>query len=191
MQLQFDLPKNATRIWDVYVPIVHTDNGFTAYLTNQIADPEEYNELCFLLNNATPDQEIELVLNTPGGMLDSALMIMDAIKNCKATVKVRLTGTVASAGTIIALACNKLEAAPHLSFMIHNYSGGVVGKAHEIKSQQDFTEKNLTSAFKSFYDGFLTPREMKKVIKGEDMWMNQEEVLKRWNKKLKENKKEQ
>lgn len=113
--------------WSNYCPIISDKNTTTAYLTDQIAEPSDYNELCFKLKSASPAEVFILIINTPGGIIDSALMIIDAIKNSKAKVIAQISGTVASAGTIITLACDEVIVADHTTFMIHNYSGGMVG----------------------------------------------------------------
>ena len=166
-------------IWSNYVPIISDKNHTTAYLTNTIEEPSEYNELCFRLKSASPAEIFTLVINTPGGILDSALMLVDAIKTSKAKVLAQISGTVASAGTIITLACDDVDVAPHTAFMIHNYSGGLVGKGHELKAHQEFVDANLNNSFTDLYKGFLTPSEIKKVIDGKDYWMNRDEVLER------------
>ena len=172
-------------VWDNYVPIISDKNHTTAYLTNTIEEPSEYNELCFKLKSASPAEVFTLVINTPGGILDSALMLVDAIKTSKAKVIAQISGTVASAGTIITLACNDVEVAPHTAFMIHNYSSsGGHGKGHEIKAMQAFVDANLNASFTSLYGGFLTPKEIKDVIDGKDIWMGQDEVLTRWANKV-------
>lgn len=181
---QFRLPKDATRIWDLIVPIVQADSETHVYLTDEISEPADYAELCHLLRAAPKGHTFHLHINTPGGMLDSAFMIVDALKSTNAHTVAHLTGTVASAGTIISLSCNEIKPARHLAFMIHNYSGGLSGKGHEMKSRQQFTDASLEEAFNEFYLGFLTPAEMKEVIDGKDMWMGTSEVLTRWNNKL-------
>lgn len=181
-EISFELPKDATRIWDLAVPIVVNEKTKTIdmYVTGTIEEPYIYNEMCYLLNTASEDTTINLHINTPGGIVDSAFMIANAISNSKAKVVGYLTGTVASAGTIISMACEELNATPHLSFMVHNYSGGVQGKGHEMKARQKFTDDHLNTAFKQFYSGFLTEDEMDKVIEGADMWMGTSEVNERW-----------
>ena len=166
-------------VWSNYVPIISDKNHTTAYLTNTIEEPSEYNELCFRLKSASPAEIFTLVINTPGGILDSALMLVDAIKTSKAKIIAQISGTVASAGTIITLACDEVEVAPHTAFMIHNYSGGLMGKGHELKAHQEFVDANLNNSFTDLYKGFLTPSEIKKVIDGKDYWMNRDEVLER------------
>ena len=179
MNIEKLLNPSSNDVWDNYVPIISDKNHTTAYLTNTIEEPSEYNELCFRLKSASPAEIFTLVINTPGGILDSALMLVDAIKTSKAKIIAQISGTVASAGTIITLACDEVEVAPHTAFMIHNYSGGLVGKGHELKAHQEFVDANLNNSFTDLYRGFLTPSEIKKVIDGKDYWMNRDEVLER------------
>jgi len=176
------LPKTPTRIWELDVPIMQDKEAKTvsAFITGAVGEPSEYNELCYLLRNASNEMTFILHLNTPGGIIDSAFMIVAAIRQSRARVIGTLSGTVASAGTIISMACDDLDVTDHLSFMIHNYSGGMAGKGHEMKARQKFTDMHLNEAFKSFYSGFLSDEEMGRVIEGTDLWMGSEEVRVRW-----------
>ena len=169
-------------VWDDPVPILEEEDVVHAYLADDIQAPFYYNKLCHTLETAKDNQTVILHINTAGGHIDSAFKVISAIKRSKAKVVARLTGTVASAGTIIAVSCSEIEIEDFTAFMIHNYSGGTGGKGHEIRDYVDFSDKNITSTFKTIYAGFLTPRELTAVIKGKDMWMNSEEVRKRWNK---------
>ena len=130
MKNNADLSKilgTSNSIWDNYVPLISDKNNTIAYITDTIDEPSCYNELCFKLKTASPAEIFTLVINTPGGIIDSAVMLIDAIKASKARVIAEITGTVASAGTIITLACDEVKVADHTTFMIHNYSGGMHG----------------------------------------------------------------
>lgn len=176
-----EAPTYTPRKWDITVPIVTSGHHTDCYLSTEIDEPHFYNEVCHTLYTALRGDTITLHLNTPGGVIDSAFMVIDAIKRSKAKVTAHLTGSVASAGTIIALACDKLEVAPHTTFMIHNYSGGNFGKGHELKARQEHTDRALNAAFTDFYLGFLTEQEMQEVIEGRDIWMGPDEVKARWD----------
>lgn len=176
-----EVESSKKNFWDDYVPIVQDGNTFTAYLASPIEEPDLYNQLCHLLNVATEEMTIILDINTPGGSIDSAVKILHSLSKTKAHTKAIITGTVASAGTIIALSCDELEIAKYTQFMIHNYSTGTQGKGHEVMAYIQFTDKNLKSTFKEIYKDFLTEEEMDSVIKGEDLWLNSEEVQERWN----------
>ncbi|AGM46934.1 hypothetical protein BZG00_15670 [Salinivibrio kushneri] len=179
--------KTQKRVWEYPVPIVKGDNPeqVDAYLTGTIDEPSYYNELCHVLGTAEEGHSVTLHINTPGGIVDTALMVAEAIENSKASVTANIYGTVASAGTVIALACDDLVTSRHVSFMIHNYSGGMQGKGHEMKARQKYTDAHLSSVFNYYYGGFLTEEEMERVIEGSDIWIGAEEVAKRWQDKLK------
>lgn len=176
--MDFKLSKSS-KIFDQMVPIVKKDNNSDVYLLNEIGPQDEYAELCHRLYNAKKDETFTLHLNTPGGYIDSALMIIDAINTSKATVNARISGSVASAGTILTLACKNVVVSDHVSFMIHNYSSGMAGKGHEMKAYQQFVDKNLNVAFKAMYKGFLTEEEVDEIIEGKDLWLNKQEVEER------------
>jgi len=172
-------PKHS--VWDDYTPIIATGRHTDVYLADSIEAPSEYNKLCHVLDNAYKGDTITLHINNGGGYVDAGFMIIEAIKNSKATVTAKLSGTVASVSTIIALSCNDIIAANYVQFMIHNYSGGAQGKGHEMKAQMDFTDSELNKAFTEIYGGFLTEHEMELVIAGKDIWMGKEELLSRYN----------
>ena len=180
------IKSDEANVFNDYVPIVGKGNHYDVYLTNTISYPEYYTELVDLLSNLDNYHTVTLHINNGGGHIDSAFMIMDAIKNSEATVTAKLSGTVASAATIITMACDEIITTKYLAFMIHNYSTGMSGKGHELKAYQNFTDRELNRAFKEIYKGFLTDEEMDKVIEGQDMWINENEVEERWlNRKAK------
>ena len=168
--------------FDDYVPIIQSRDGrtTTVYLTDGISYPSEYNKLCHILDNAQTGDTITLHINNGGGHIDSAFQIINSMKHSKAHIIGKLSGTVASASTVISLCCHELIVADYTAFMIHNYSGGVIGKGHEIKAQQDFVDRELNVAFRAIYSGFLTDKEMTQVINGRDIWLSKAEVLSRW-----------
>lgn len=173
---------NEESVWNDYVPIINKGNHYDVYLTNTIGYPEYYTELIDLLSNVEPYHTVTLHINNGGGVIDSAFMVIDAIINCESEITAKIYGTVASASTIIALACDEIITSRFLSFMIHNYSTGMQGKGHELKAYQNFTDRELNRAFKEIYEGFLSEKEMDEVIEGRDIWLNEDEVQERWTK---------
>ena len=167
-------------VWDNYVPILTARRHSDIYLTDSIDAPSEYNETCHLLSTADKGDSTTMHINNGGGYVDSGFMIVSAINGSKAKIKAKLSGTVASVATIITLACDEIEVADYVQFMIHNYSGGAQGKGHEMKAQMDFTDAQLNKAFGEIYGGFLTDHEMELVIAGKDIWMGKDELIARW-----------
>ena len=171
-------------IWDDYCPILEKEVGdrtyLTAYLTESIEAPSVYNELCHKLRDLGPQDEAHLYINNGGGIIDSMIMIVDAMRNCEAGLHVHISGSVASAATFPVMFADVIHVAPFTHFMIHNYSGGFGGKGKEAKDQMDFVNEEIGKTFKEIYKGFLSDEEIEKVIDDKDKWMGSEEVIERW-----------
>ena len=180
--MDLDLARYADfKEWDKHVPIKSEDNTHFTYITDDIEIPAAYNELTHKLYTATEDDTFIFIINSGGGVVESAVMLTDAIKRSAATVKMLVTGFAASAATILALSGDELEIADHSAFMIHNYSTSLHGKGNEVRARQTFMDDSLNKAFKDYYKDFLTEKEIEDVIAGEDLWMGPEEVIERWN----------
>ena len=183
-ELPIQLANNApTTEWDKYVPLITNKNSTHVYLTDGIDEPSFYNELCHNLYCADESDTFTLHINTPGGMLDTTFMLLDAMRNSKAHVIGHLTGTVASAGTIIALTCDELICSDDLSWMSHYYSSMLGGKGNEIKARQEFTERTTSATFRRIHEGFFTKKEIEEMIDGKDFWLDEHEVRERWARK--------
>lgn len=83
---------------------------------------------------AESDEPIKLVLNSPGGHVESADTIYDMINFIDAPVKIIGTGWVASAGALIfaAPAVENRFALPNTRFMLHQPAGGARGQASDL-----------------------------------------------------------
>ena len=183
MEFQIEIPKDKINVFDDYVPIVRSKDSRVVhvYLTNGIDVPERYNELCFILAQAQRGDVIHVYINNPGGYIASANMIYYAMKNSKAKIIGHLSGDVASAATVLTMACDEIKVMPYTQFMVHNYSGGVQGKGKEAKDQMDFVNNEINESFRDYYAGFLTEAEIADVIEDHDIWLNSHQVLERWS----------
>jgi ATP-dependent Clp protease protease subunit len=83
---------------------------------------------------AESDKPIRVIINSPGGHVESGDTVHDMIRFCGAPVKVIGTGWVASAGAHIYLAAKKENrlALPNTRFLLHQPSGGAGGRAVDI-----------------------------------------------------------
>lgn len=180
------LDDKSSNPFDDYVPIIQSRDGrqTTIYLTEEISVPSEYNKACLTLESAVEGDKITIKINNGGGAVSSAFQIIDAMKRSKAHIRVEISGYACSAATIISMFAHELYVADFTSFMVHNYSTGMVGKGHELKAYQEHTDRELNAAFRTIYRGFLSDKEMSSVIAGTDIWMGKDEVLTRWSNKL-------
>jgi ATP-dependent Clp protease protease subunit len=80
------------------------------------------------------DGDIKVIVNSPGGHVESGDTIHDMIRYCGPRVKMIGTGWVASAGAHIFLGAEKENrfCLPNTRFLLHQPMGGVTGQASDI-----------------------------------------------------------
>lgn len=72
-------------------------------------------------------------INSPGGLVDTALMIYEALQRYKGPVVTVVDSLAASAGTIIALAGGTRLTVPSGRWMIHQASATLSGNSNELR----------------------------------------------------------
>lgn len=154
-------------------------NIYHFYLSGEIKEAKEYIELLNILKTAETHDTIIIYINSEGGDLFTTIQIIAAIEKSNASVITSLDGCAYSAATMIFLAGKSHLVSPYSSFMIHNYSGAMAGKGHEISSQIKFTDSFVKSFINKIYKNFLTAKEISDIIDGKDLWMDSEEVERR------------
>ncbi len=83
------------------------------------------------------NDEIQLVINSPGGYVTSGFSIYDTITSLKSPVSTVCSGLAASMGSILLSVGTKGRrfVQPHARVMIHQPSGGARGQASNIEIQ--------------------------------------------------------
>lgn len=94
---------------------------------------KDFTEKLYVLANES-DECVKIIINSPGGHVESADTIFDMINFIKAPVKVIGSGWVASAGALIfsAPSVENRFCLPNTRFLLHQPSGGVGGQASDI-----------------------------------------------------------
>jgi len=89
------------------------------------------------LESEDPDKDINLYINSPGGVVYSGLAIYDTMQYIKADVSTICVGMAASMGALLLSsgAKGKRYALPNSRIMIHQPLGGAQGQASQIEIQ--------------------------------------------------------
>lgn len=89
------------------------------------------------LESENPDKDINVYINTRGGIISSGLAIYDTMRFVKPDVSTTCVGQATSMGAVLlaAGAKNKRYALPHSRVMIHQPMGGAQGQAADIEIQ--------------------------------------------------------
>lgn len=134
------------------------------YLDEEIGEPSKYRSVCVTLDNAKDGDVIEFHLNTPGGLLMSAMQINNCILTTEAYTRAVCHGRVESAGTFIALACHEIVIMPGTAWMVHAPSWGSGGDLKSVRNHVEFETRILTEQCLDVYEGFLSDEEIMDMI---------------------------
>jgi len=101
------------------------DDGVSALICAQL----------LFLEAENPKKQIDLYINSPGGMVTSGLAIYDTMQYIKSPVATLCMGMAASMGSFLLMAgeAGQRVALPNARIMLHQPSGGFRGQASDIE----------------------------------------------------------
>lgn len=158
-------------------------NIYEYYVCGAIESSEEYTEWFHQIRNANTPDIIKLHINSPGGDLFTAIQFVHVLAETEAQIHVHVEGACMSAATLLFLMGHEFEISPHAMFMIHNYSGGSLGKGGEMYDNIVHERKWSENLLQDAYAGFLTQDEIKSVLDNKDIWMDSTEAIDRLGKR--------
>jgi len=122
---------------------------------------------------------IRVIINSPGGHVESGDTIHDMIRFCGVPVKVIGTGWVASSGAHIFLGAKKENrlCLPNTRFLLHQPAGGVRGQASDIQIEAEEIIKMQDRVNRMIAQE--TGQSFEKVVKDtqRNFWMSAEEAV--------------
>jgi ATP-dependent protease ClpP protease subunit len=153
------------------------------YLNSAIGSPEEYAEWNQILRSSGEQDVVYLHINCYGGQALTAVQLMRAISESRATVVASVEGACMSAATFLFLMADVCEISDHSIFMFHNFSGGTIGKGNEMMAQVHHNDKWARNLMESIYQDFFTQEEIDSILEGKDYWLSPDEVTERLQKR--------
>jgi ATP-dependent Clp protease protease subunit len=109
------------------------------------------------LESENPDKDINLYINSPGGVVTAGMAIYDTMQFIKPDVSTICVGQAASMGSLLLAAGTKGKryALPNSRIMIHQPLGGFQGQASdiEIHAKETLTIKEKLNAILSRHTG--------------------------------------
>lgn len=150
------------------------------FLWGQVDDKSAKHVIDRLLYlDAISNEEIKLIINSPGGYVTSGFAIHDTMKSLKSPVSTICTGLAASMGSILLSAGEKGRrfVYPYARVMIHQPSGGAQGQASNIEIQAKEIIKTKEIGARILADNCGQPFE--KIMKdfNRDYWLDAKESL--------------
>ena len=140
---------------------------------------QEFTEKMLVLAGES-EEPIRVLVNSPGGHVESGDTIFDVIRFVKPRILMVGTGWVASAGALIYCAPKKKDrfALPNTRFMLHQPSGGVGGSAADAKIEAREILKTRERLNKTFAK--QTGQTLERITQDSDrnFWMSPSEAVK-------------
>jgi ATP-dependent Clp protease protease subunit len=131
-----DQTSRGERAYDIYSRLLKDRIIFLGTAINDDVANLLIAQMLFL-ESEDPDKDINLYINSPGGVVTSGLAVYDTMQYIKPDVTTVCIGQAASMGALLlaAGADKKRYALPHARIMIHQPMGGFQGQASDIAIQ--------------------------------------------------------
>ncbi|QOR36393.1 ATP-dependent Clp endopeptidase proteolytic subunit ClpP [Clostridium sp. 'deep sea'] len=131
------------------------------------------------LESESPDKDIHLYINSPGGVVNAGLAIYDTMQHIKADVSTICVGLAASMASVLLAggADGKRFILPNAEVMIHQPHGGAQGQASdiEISARQILKTRERLNKILAHHTG----TDIKKVARDvdRDYWLTAEDAV--------------
>ena len=124
------------RAYDIYSRLLKDRIIFVGSVIDDVVANLVIAQMLFL-QTEDPDREINIYINSPGGLVTAGLAIYDTMQFVKPDVCTYCVGQATSMGAVILAAGTKGKrfALPNSRVMIHQPWGGVQGQASDINIQ--------------------------------------------------------
>lgn len=122
------------RAYDIYSRLLKDRIVILGSPINDVVASSIVAQMLFL-ESEDPEKDINLYINSPGGVVSSGLAIYDTMQHIKCDVATTCMGMAASMGAVLLTAGTegKRSCLPHSRVMIHQPLGGVQGQASDIE----------------------------------------------------------
>lgn len=165
------------RNYDIYSRLLKDRIIFLGEEVNETTASLTVAQLLFL-ESEDPGKDIQLYINSPGGMVTAGLAIYDTMQYIKCDVSTICCGMAASMGAFLLAggAKGKRFALPNAEIMIHQPSGGSQGQATEIEIAAKHILKTKEKLNRMLSENTGKPYETIAADTERDNWMSAEEA---------------
>ena len=122
-------------------------------------------------------ENINVYINSNGGVVETAIAINNALRRHKAKVTVNIDGIAASAATLITCAGDTVRMPKNALFMIHNPLTIAMGDSEEMRKQADVLEKYKNSILETYLQKVNIDKEKLSELMDNETWLSAEEAL--------------
>ena len=166
------------RNYDIYSRLLKDRIIFLGEEVNETTASLVVAQLLFL-ESEDPNKDIQLYINSPGGMVTAGMAIYDTMQYIKCDVSTMCLGMAASMGAFLLSggAKGKRYALPNAEIMIHQPSGGAQGQATEISIAAEHILKTKKKLNEILAANTGKPYDVIAADTERDNWMTAQEAM--------------
>ena len=138
--------------------------------------PHALHEELYGSNNLNAD-DVRIVLNSYGGNCNAATRMFDDVRAYPGKVHLIISGTAASAASVLSLAAHRVEMTPGSLFMIHDPSCMAWGNEHDLNDAINLLRACKESILNVYARKSHRSREELANMMRETTWMDAEQAL--------------
>ena len=138
----------------------------------------DLSQVCKALRETTDN--VELVINSPGGDVFEGLQAVRAIENCKFDVTAKIEVMAASIAAVIALACDKLIIGKNDLMMLHNCWTFTSGNKEQLQKDIDAMTA-IDKVLHNIIGEHCSDKDLEGQIDSGDVWLLGEEVVEKFD----------
>jgi ATP-dependent Clp protease protease subunit len=167
------------RAYDIYSRLLKDRIIILGSPINDMVASNIVAQLLFL-ESEDPDKDINLYINSPGGVVSAGMAIYDTMNYIKSDVATTCIGMAASMGAVLLTAGAKGKRAvlPNARVMIHQPLGGVQGQASDIEIEAREIIRIKQSLSQILADNCGKPLDQILLDSDRNKWMDAEESVK-------------
>lgn len=147
-------------------------NAKTCLKLIEILKRLEIESLCIGIKFNIKSPNIVLHINSDGGEINSALAVVDTIRNSRVNINSIVEGTACSAATLISISCHNRQITQNSHMLIHQLScEGFWGKMTEIEDEMKNLKRTM-KVIKKLYNDFtkIDCQELPNILKKDLLW---------------------
>lgn len=138
----------------------------------EATSPKSVNAILNTLNG----EDVDVEINSPGGMVSAGSEIYTALKAYQGNVNVLIVGIAASAASVIAMAGNKVSISPTAQIMIHNVSTWADGDYRDMQQAADMLKNMNTSIANAYILKTGMDKEVLLDLMDKETWLNAQQA---------------
>lgn len=164
-----------------YNKLVQGKERCTILLYGEIGDEYGKNDdiVAEIMEAQSKYNSIEVRINSRGGDVFAGIAIFNALRECKADVRIYIDGLAASMASVIAFCGHHVEMSKYARLMLHCVSGSCFGNISDLQkciAEIEEIENSLCEIYAQKLH--IVPEEVKRrYFDGKDHWITAEEAL--------------